>query len=133
MSRSSVIPEISDVELCQLALRIRPVVQASEGLFNIKPPNDLRKIAFTWDPTLTDLAEDLEPLVEIPTFHIYGYVGFFKPSVAEIIAQIPVGFLDQVVAFSTTGPQTSTELNAQRAVIEKGFHLAKTQLYKRKA
>ena len=66
-----------------------PVVQfARKGKRYIKPV-DLFGIAYTWDPKPAGKAKDVKPLCDITTYHTYGYYGFFKPSIAEVLAQIP--------------------------------------------
>lgn len=103
------IPEISNERLAQLHARIKPVVRGARTtkgavrhdgghLYYIKDV-DFRGVAFTWDPTLTEPAEGLRDLARIETTHTCGYYGFFKPSIAEVLAQIPVEFLDRCVAY----------------------------------
>ena len=80
------IPEISDEVLKELAAKIKPVVKTEKGYKAIKPV-DLKRIAFTWDPktvgcTMTRLAE----VGKITTYHNWAYYGFFKPSIAEVLA-----------------------------------------------
>ena len=35
------------------------------------------------------IMEELAKVAEVPTFHTYGYYGFFKPDLEEVIQQIP--------------------------------------------
>ncbi len=123
------IPEISDATLNELFKTIKPVVRRGNHLYYIEPVN-LRNIAYTWDPKLTKKAVNLKKLRTIKTYHTYGYYGFFKPSVAEVIAQIPKDDLDKVVAFEIIeSPDTVDDLNAESAALNAGYHVAKTQLY----
>lgn len=98
--------------IAKIATRIRPVVgfmTARDGtlqpnddgpLYYIKPV-DLFKTSFLASPIPETPAENLELLQSITTFHTYGYVLCFKPSIAEVIARIPSDLIDRVVAFET--------------------------------
>jgi hypothetical protein len=123
------IPTITDDELKAMAERIKPVVRSGKVLFYIKEV-DLKNIAYTWSPEITDRATDLKPLKEITTYHRYGYYGFFKPSIAEVLAQIPTELRETVVAFEiTNSPETAADLNAHQTAVNDGYHVAVTQLY----
>jgi len=127
------IPEISDERLTELYKRIKPVVtfrrkvkrlrqhQVGE-LYFIKDVNP-RNVAFTWDPKpLQRVDNQLVLIGAIPTYHTWGYYGFFKPSIAEVIAQIPDVFLDEVVAF-----ETLTDITLQNIIGD--YHVTITKLY----
>lgn len=62
---------------------------------------DLRTVAFTWDPKPMTKAVGLMELDQIITKHTYGFHGFFKPSIAEVLSQIPNEYLNDAVAFET--------------------------------
>ena len=100
----SQIPQISDERLEELVGKIRPVVRMSkvttsrrsrleqdeEGdLYYVKDV-DPRNVAFTWEPKPTSMAKGVNPnpYKEIVTIHSYGAPVFFKPSIAEVLAQI---------------------------------------------
>ncbi len=125
------IPPISDELIKQLSERIKPLVEHEGVLFYIEEV-DPRDIAFTYSPTRTNQANSLEPVVSMPTLHVYGAPAFFKPSVAEVLAQIPAGYTDQVVAFQTAPNQESIDYwpQADSTALSWGFHLATTTLYK---
>lgn len=139
------IPEISDEKLLELSQRIKPVIRFSRGLkglflspegipYYIKPV-DLREMAFTWDATPSKKAKGLQEIVAIRTLHSYGYHGLFKPSIAEVIAQIPEEFLDRVVAFEIVDqPETAADFyrdEEMREAFDAGYHTAFTMLYAR--
>ena len=131
---SKTIPKISDKKLNELYERIRPVIRYAEvkyggkthyekhsegDLYYIKKV-DPRGVAFTWSPEPDEKASGLVEMTDITTYHSYGYHGFFKPSVAEVLAQIPEKYLDDVVAFQTGG-----------ASIAGDYHSATTILYRK--
>lgn len=130
MADKSWIPEISDGELKKLCGRIRAVVDFSEkGKFYIKPV-DPHNVAFTWNPKPDKEAEGLKFLRDIRTYHTWAYSGYFKPTIAEVIAQIPKDILDQVVAFEIIKyPETADDLNKEPEALNAGYHVATTRLY----
>jgi|APSaa5957512622_1039677.scaffolds.fasta_scaffold64065_2 hypothetical protein len=127
---------LPDKKLNELYEKIKPVIGyveiRSRGKTNLEKRSDgdlyyikevdLKGCAYTWDPNPTKPAYGLEELDEITTYHTYGYHGFFKPSIAEVLSQIPKGCLDEVVAF-----QTLTD----SADISGEYHAATTVLYRR--
>ena len=124
------IPPISDEKIAELSLRIKPLVRSKDddSLYFIKDV-DARKIAFSWSPELTEKADSLKAIGAIATLHAWGYYGVFKPGIAEVLAQIPAGYLDEVVAFEVAGPKDAEDLNREKEALDAGFHVARTTLY----
>ena len=124
-------PSISDEVLNTLTDRIKPVVLRGRRLFYIEPV-DPRKIAFNWDPTLAMEAIDLEEVATITTLHSTASSVFFKVSIADVLAQIPVGYTDQIVAFRTEHNDESMSNWSRPELLARmwGFHLGVTTLYK---
>ena|SRR3989344_9104698 len=116
--------EISDERLEELAKRIKPVVRCDGELYYIKDV-DYRNIAFTWSSKLKKKAKGLEELARIRTYHEYGYPGFFKPSVAEVLAQIPKTKVSQTSAFEI--PVHITDPDPE---LYGEYHKARTILYR---
>lgn len=97
---------------------------------------ELTNTAYTWLNEPTDYADKvdftkLSVLEDRKMLHCWGYYGFFKPSVGEVIRQIPNEYLEKVVAFEIIDgaiAMNSTfkeELNA-------GFHVSIVRLYQPK-
>jgi len=130
MAKKVWIPKISDEELSRLSSRIKAVVNfPGKGKCYIEPVG-LRDTAFTWSPKPAEKAKGLKPLRDIRTYHTWGYYGLFKPSIAEVIAQIPKELLDQVVAFEIIKhPETADDLNKEPKALNAGYHVATTRLY----
>ena len=113
--------------------KIKPVARFARGrkglfqsdqgsLFFIKDVHP-RKVAFTWDPSAGEPAKNLKKASEILTYHCYSSPSLFKPSIAEVLAQIaklPPSLLNGVVAF-----ETMSEAN-----LVGEFHSATTILYR---
>jgi hypothetical protein len=137
------IPPITDERLAALAARIRPVVHGAvpgsggrprvlEELWYIAPV-DPRSVAFTWEPVPTERAERLHHLRTIHTLHTYGAPSFFKPSIAEVLAQIPADLDDSlIVAFKTEGfgdVQAIRAVPHGHAAFMAGYHIGVTTFY----
>lgn len=65
----------------------------------------------------------------INTYHTYGHPAMFKPSIAEVLAQIPDDLLGSVSAFEVSGPGHVDDINREREARDAGFHVAETILY----
>lgn len=138
------IPKVSNADLESMLKRIRPVARFRENpqgeecphcgyreyeleqddrgdLYYIKKVNP-RNVAYTWDPQPAEKAKGLVKHKDITTHHTYGYYGFFKPSIAEVLAQIPEADLETVCAF---------EYVYGTAEITGEYHSATTRLYRR--
>lgn len=86
--------------------------------------------SFVWDAKPTDApSADTRILNKVFTLHTFGYHGFFKPSIAEVIRQIPQDLLPVVSYFLVEGPDDVHDLNLQPDAFNAGFHRAKTTLY----
>jgi hypothetical protein len=61
----------------------------------------------------------------LPTLHTWAYYGFFKPTVKEVLAQIPKGFFDKHASllFSTA---PAGDLNSMTIG---GYHVGRTYVY----
>lgn len=115
------------------AKKIKPLIMKENGkLYHFTNRADHFDESFSWDAKPRREATGLEEVCIIPTLHNYGYYGFFKPSVDEVLNQIPEHMLDEVEYFHVQGPQDANDLNAQRIHLNEGFHLAQTTFYRRR-
>jgi protoheme ferro-lyase len=136
------IQPITDERLAELSETIKPIIRFAEsetglsrsvnGLPYHIEPVDLRYTAFTWDPKPTIQSENLKELCDITTYHSFSFHGFFKPSIAEVIAAIPDEQISAVVAFEIiSSPETPDDLNNESEALNAGYHVARTRLYTR--
>lgn len=128
--------EISDEDLDRLWSHMKAlVVSETDGeLYWVVGPDDLRGIAYTWEPKFGGKAEGIDPLATIRTLHTWSYYGFFKPSIAEVcsaIAKLPREVQDKIVGFHLTGPFGADDLNHEREAVNAGYHVAYATLYQR--
>ena len=133
MSQSTIekkvwIPEVPKEQIVLLAKRIKPVYDFGHKHY-IKPV-DLFSVAYTWEPKKAKRVVGLKALCDIRTYHGFGYHGFFKPSIAEVLAQIPAEHLSKVVAFEIVDcPKDADDLNKEKEALNAGYHVASTRLY----
>ena len=104
----------------ELAKRIRPVMSQNEnGRLCVDNHPTYPKYwvngckiyhqsyTFAANTTFYSKATDLEPIAQITTYHRCGHPLLLKPSVYEVLYQIPVDLLDDVVAFELYAPTSS--------------------------
>lgn len=132
MKRKFEIPKMSTEEIAHWYATIKPIVNHDTYLRKLST-KELQTVAYIWLNEPTDYADKvdfskLSVLEDRKMLHGWGYYGFFKPSVGEIIRQIPKEYLKKVVAFEIIDgaiAMNSTfidELNA-------GFHVSIVRLY----
>jgi len=123
---------MSEQRLLELVERIKPVVTfKDEGCCYIKPVDPLSE-AYMWDAEPDGRAVGLKALCDITTYHPYDYYGSFKPSVAQVILQIPPEYQDKVVAFEIVKhPETADDLDPESEIFNSGYLVATTRLYVR--
>ena len=120
------IPLMPLEEIESRAERIKPIINGK-----VVDCPDLVSTAYTWDPKFKDeVLPELKVLQTICTYHGYGHYSLFKPSIAEVLAQIPDDLLQQVVAFEIVDrPETAEDLNKHLDALNAGFHVAYARLY----
>jgi len=125
------VPEITEGKLNNLIKIIIPLIRKGNKLYSIELP-DLRNTAYTWEPKVTKESDMLEEVTRIKTNHYCGYYGFFKPSIAEVLAQIPEDLIGKIDAFEIIGDIDSGTDTEVKIFNEGNGHLATTILYKKK-
>lgn len=122
---------IADGDLVDLSDKLRPVVRDHNGDLRLIQLPDLRKQSFLWAPRFLNAREapSLDRLVEverIETLHTCGAPSLFKPSIAEVLAQIPAYLTETAHYFETLS-------NCARVLEIPGcevLHITETVLYR---
>lgn len=131
MEKLDLIPKLSHEELLKRAERIKPLFSFNGKLYLIEDV-DISRVSFIWEPKKKGIAPKMTVLGEILTYHTYGHPMLFKPSIAEVLSQIPEQYLEEVVAFQIVGqPNDADDLNRYTTITNAGYHMAITQLYGR--
>ena len=120
------IPELEPHQAVMLLQKVTPLLN-EDGVLSTFDLPDLWNMSFLWNPEgVKPLGRPLRKVGEIQTLHTFGYVGLFKPSIAEVLAQLPKD-LTGIVGFSVQGPQTASDIDDEMA--NAGFHVATTTLW----
>lgn len=122
--------ELETPRLLELAAKIKPVYRPRDSDLYYLADHELtvkylRGTAFLWSPKPGKKAEGLNAIDRFKSYHSYAYYGFFKPDIAETLAQIPAEYLDRVVAFELT----EVDLNKDEKAFNAGYHTAQCVLY----
>lgn len=120
------IPELPRARVLKLVERIAPLV-LHEGQLHHIAPCDPWTVAYSWSPVLRHVAVRLELISSHRTLCRFAAPSFFKPTIAEVLAQIPHG--EDIVAFHVVHPGR-IEPDAEAAYAA-GFHTATTRIYRR--
>lgn len=132
----SELPKILDKRLEELREYIKPVERFSrltdenklerdnDGVLYFIEDVDPRSETFTIKPKPTQRAEEVNPIPYklIKTVHRYGAPVFFKPSVAEVLAQITDDDTRRCIAFETVHLGFTDDSS---------YHTGLTKLYER--
>lgn len=124
---------LDDESLKSLNDRIIPIIEDNGKKYTCHKKYSLeqiRKESYIWDTDDFTKEVDrskLKILTHVKMLHGYGYPGFFKPSVAEILSQIPKEYIKDTVAFEIidTYPMSGDEF-------DDGYHTSSVRLYVRK-
>jgi hypothetical protein len=93
--------KIDDALLQERFAKYKPIIFKDGEYYRIDTRDTnqfLRNTAFTWEPKILGKV-DFTPSKMTNTDHLCGYIGFFKPSVAEVLAQLPDDLPAEVNAF----------------------------------
>lgn len=109
--------------------RIEPIVEFKGEKSYIRHC-DPRKVSYIWDAKPAGKADEMTPICKLVTYHSYGAPNLFKPSIAEVVAQIPESIISRVIAFEMIkSPQEAKDLNHENKALNKGYHVATVVLY----
>jgi hypothetical protein len=88
--------QIDEETLQERLSRIQPLILNEAGeacTFNVPTGEELRNIAYTWSPKnvkpIEGFKEKYRLIGTTMTHHGCAFYGFFKPSIAEVLAQVP--------------------------------------------
>ena len=137
LPKKLVIPEIDHKRLAELYRMLKPIVTIDEMKYLLKEFTlaELRNQSYIWnmhddkrelvDPSM------LEPVEDFLCLHTYGYYGLFKPSIAEVLSQVPEKTISEANTFEIIeSPETAADVFRYPEVVDNGFHLSKVRSYK---
>lgn len=132
-----IIPKISDMELLQLYKKIKPIVTLDSRKYLLKnfSLEELRRFSYIYNIN-RNIRENIDAfkLESIDTFlclHSWVYYGLFKPTIGEVLSQIPRELVDDVNSFEIINMPTSIrDIKLYEQVFNKGYHLSRVRTYK---
>ncbi len=137
LPKKLVIPEIDDKRLAELYRMLKPIVTIDEIKYLLKKftLEQLRNQSYIWNRQedkreIVDPSK-LEPVEDFLCLHTYGYYGLFKPSIAEVLSQVPEKTIYEANTFEIIeSPETREDVFRYPEVVDNGFHLSKVRSYK---
>ena len=134
------IPEISREELLARYNHIKPVIKWEERKYFLSEftEEELTKTSYLW-MIKERLGEEFDitkysPMqqCDFECIHKFGMPNLFKPSIGEVLAQIPKLVLDDVCAFEIIQkPESEKDLYRNKIAFDNGFHTSIVRLYTR--
>lgn len=132
------IPKITDEELLKRYEKIKPIVTIGEEKYFLRDftLKELRGRSYIGDvdnDKTVPVDMDRYVVIEDGDFeclHTYGYYGFFKPSIAEVLAQIKELDIGIVDAFEIIdSPKTASDFYKNKNAFDQGYHTSTVRLY----
>jgi hypothetical protein len=129
---------LTDVELLKLTKQIRPVAYFHDKLHYLNVEismKGLRGTSFIWnaEKNIGNIATDIEELTIIVCKFTAGAPVFFKPTISEVLSQIPKEVLPEVVAFEIPDQLLVANNCCESRIDGKWvlYHVATVRLYKK--
>lgn len=131
------LPSISEDKLLTLAKAIKPMIRSSEdNQLYFSMPTDILKTSYSFANKPAKKAHGMKKIMTFETRHNCGYHLFFKPSVAEVLAQmaekISPEIIAQITAFEVVFKKDILQqdrLSAETYDPIENQHIAQTVLY----
>lgn len=135
MERKFEIPKMNNAEIARWYATINPIVGHDTYLRRLSA-DELTSVAYTWLNKPSDYSDKvdfskLSVLEDIKMLHGYGSYALFKPSVGEVIRQIPKEHLKKVIAFEIIDGAIAMN-STFNAELNAGFHVSIVRLYQAK-
>lgn len=138
MEQKFEIPDMSIEEITKWYANINPIIQVCGTSFYLRDlsQEELSHRAYTylnkpWDLLRAVDYNKLSVIADVKMLHRWSYYGNFKPSVSEVISQIPKHLLNKVVAFEIIVGAIGMN-SIYRAELNAGFHVSVVRLYQEK-
>lgn len=140
MKRKIKIPEMDRKDIVKWYATIKPIVRENGKFMYLRKLKDKEVLNahYTELRQVEDYAGRvdfslLSVLADVKMLHGFSRDSFFRPSVGEVISQIPKDMLEKVVAFEIIyAPTTSDDFNIFKREFEAGFHVSVVRLYQAK-
>lgn len=138
------IPDLRQSKLIELYSKIKPVVHKDDKLYYLREfsSDELSNVAYLWkidEDISSEVPENLLVPLEKYDFeclHKFASPGLFKPTIAEVLAQISQEVISIVCAFEIIkSPETKADFfedTFKTIAYENSFHVSTVRLYANK-
>lgn len=111
---------------------IKPLIRNDKGEICFATGKyDIFSESYSWKIEAAEpIGDQLMEIGHARTYHTYGYYGFFKPSAAEVLCQIPDHISDYTDFYLVDGPKDAADLNREKEALNAGYHVANTTFYR---
>ena len=135
------IPKISKEEMKKRYEQIKPVITVNGKLhyFREFAINEINGISYLWEPDKDVRDEVKENELEVlegrdfVCLHSYGYYGFFKPTIGEVLSQIKECDIPLIKAFEIIErPETAADYHKDSftsIAFDNGYHVSTVRVY----
>lgn len=119
-----VLPNLTDEELLARYRKVKPIVLYGGVYHYLKRYNVkmMRCQAFNWGIEKSIRATvDMKGALtigEFPCYHTCSYIGFFKPSIAEVLQQFPDELLEEANAFELEYAGALTDIYCHKSKVK---------------
>ena len=137
MQQKFFIPTMSNEEILKWSQNIKPIVcyNGDRRYLRELSIEELTKHSYLWLKSPEDFSETVDfskigILADVKMLHSYSYHGFFKPSVGEIIRQIPEELRNVTVAFEIIySPYGQPDFDIFKDEFNQHYHVSIVRLY----
>lgn len=133
------IPEMTTEDIVNWYQKIKPIVCHNGDLRYMRElsPDELIHKSYTWLNKPEDYGDKvdlstLSILTDVKMLHKYSYYSYFKPSVGEIIRQIPEELRTLTDAFEIIySPSGQPDFNIFKDEFDQNYHVSIVRLYQK--
>ena len=133
------IPEMTTEELVKWYQKIKPIACYKGDLRFVRElsPEELTNISYVWFNKPEDYSEKVDLssfsiFTDVKMLHTFSYHGFFKPSVGEILSQIPEEMRPLTDAFEIIySPSGWPDFNIFKDEFDQNYHVSIVRLYQK--
>ena len=130
---------LKDDELKKRYAKTKPIIMIDGITYDMKEFSfsALSDQSYIWDRDIDKRnivhKEDLEVVEDFICLHGYGYYGLFKPSIHEVLAQLPEKSIKEADYFEIIeSPVTRDDVFKYEDVLNAGYHATVVRTYKKR-
>ena len=130
------VPQIDDEELAYMYKLLKPIVNVEGAKYLLKEYTlaELRNQSYLWNASEDKRekvdSEKLKVIQEFLCLHTFGYPTLFKPSIAEVLSQMPmISTMDADYFEIVESPKDQYDVFRYKDLADKHLHLSMVRTY----